>query len=89
LISFITPLQSYVPDEIVRILRKTHDALTNGGTCLVIDYILDDDKSGPLDPAFINLEGLRKGHSPVAFSPVPNTLRFSSRQVSRKCASSG
>ena len=62
LISFITPLQSYVPDEIIRVLRKTHDALTSGGTCLVIDYMLDDDKSGPLDPAFINLEGLRKGH---------------------------
>ena len=62
LISFITPLQSYVPDEIIRVLRKTHDALTSGGTCLVIDYMLDDDKSGPLDPAFVNLEGLRKGH---------------------------
>ena len=62
LISFITPLQSYVPAEIVEVLRKTRDALVDGGTCLVVDYMLNDDKNGPLDPAFLNLAGLRKGH---------------------------
>jgi ubiquinone/menaquinone biosynthesis C-methylase UbiE len=62
LISFITPLQSYVPDEVIRILRKTYDALLPGGTCLVMDYMLNDDKDGPLDPAFLNLGAVRKGH---------------------------
>lgn len=62
LISYITPLQSYVPDEVIGVLKKTYDALLPGGTCLVMDYMLDDDKSGPLDPAFLNLQGLREGH---------------------------
>ena len=62
LISFITPLQSYMPDEVTRALKKTHDALLPGGTCLVVDYLLNDDKNGPLDPTFLNLAGARKGH---------------------------
>ncbi len=62
LISFITPLQSYAPDEVIGVLRKAHDALLPGGTCLVLDYMLDDDKSGPLDPAFLNLSGVHRGH---------------------------
>jgi ubiquinone/menaquinone biosynthesis C-methylase UbiE len=62
LISYITPLQSYVPDEVIGVLKKTYDALLPGGTCLVMDYMLDDDKSGPLDPAFLNLQGLNRGH---------------------------
>jgi ubiquinone/menaquinone biosynthesis C-methylase UbiE len=62
LISYITPLQSYAPDEVIAALKKAHDALLPGGTCLVLDYMLDDDKSGPLDPAFLNLAGVRNGH---------------------------
>lgn len=62
LISFITPLQSYVPEQVIRILKKTYDALLPGGTCLVMDYMLNDDKNGPLDPAFLNLAGVRNGH---------------------------
>jgi SAM-dependent methyltransferase len=62
LISYITPLQSYVPDEVIRVLKKSHEALLPGGTCLVMDYMLNDDKDGPLDPAFLNLAGIRKGH---------------------------
>jgi len=62
LVSYITPLQSYVPDEIISVLKKSCEALLPGGSCLVVDYMLDDDKSGPLDPAFLNLAGVRKGH---------------------------
>lgn len=62
LISYITPLQSYNPEEVIRILKKSYDALLPGGTCLVMDYMLNDDKDGPLDPAFLNLGGVRKGH---------------------------
>lgn len=62
LVSFITPLQSYMPDEVVGLLTKAVDALVPGGTLLVVDYMLDDAKSGPLDPAFLNLQGMRHGH---------------------------
>jgi SAM-dependent methyltransferase len=62
LISFITPLQGYVPDQVIRVLKKSYDALLPGGSCLVMDYMLNDDKNGPLDPAFLNLGGVRNGH---------------------------
>ena len=37
------------------------DSLEPGGTVLVVDYMLRDDKTGPLDPAFVNLFGIREG----------------------------
>jgi hypothetical protein len=61
LASYITPLQGYMPDEIIMVLRRTLAALKPGGELLVIDYMLEDDKTGPLDPAFVNLAGVRKG----------------------------
>ena len=61
LASYITPLQGYMPDEIIAVLRRSLDALKPGGEMLIIDYMLEDDKTGPLDPAFVNLAGVRKG----------------------------
>ena len=61
LASYITPLQSYMPDEIIAVLRRTREALKPGGEILIIDYMLEDDKTGPLDPAFINLAAVRRG----------------------------
>ena len=61
LASYITPLQGYMPDEIIAVLRRTLDALKPGGEMLIIDYMLSDDKTGPLDPAFVNLAGVRRG----------------------------
>jgi hypothetical protein len=61
LASFITPLQGYMPDRIIEVLTKTREALSPGGTVLVVDYMLKDDKTGPLDPAFVNLFGVRRG----------------------------
>ncbi len=61
LASYITPLQGYMPDEIIAVLRRTQDALKPGGEMLIIDYMLQDDKTGPLDPAFVNLAGVRRG----------------------------
>ena len=57
LASYITPLQGYMPDEIIPVLRRTQEALKPGGEILIIDYMLEDDKTGPLDPAFVNLAG--------------------------------
>jgi hypothetical protein len=62
LISFITPLQGYMPDEVCRVLGYTFEALAPGGTILIVDYMLNDDKTGPLDSALRNLEGIRDGH---------------------------
>jgi hypothetical protein len=61
LISFITPLQGYMPDEVLRVLKSSHEALEPGGTIMVIDYMLNDEKTGPLDPAFLNLQTVRDG----------------------------
>lgn len=61
LASFITPLQGYMPDRIIEVLTKTRKALAPGGTMLIVDYMLHDDKTGPLDPAFVNLFGIRQG----------------------------
>ncbi len=61
LASYITPLQGYMPDEIIAVLHRTLDALKPGGEMLIIDYMLEDDKTGPLDPAFVNLAGVRRG----------------------------
>jgi len=61
LASYITPLQGYMPDKIIEALTKANDALVPGGTILIVDYMLKDDKTGPLDPAFVNLFGVREG----------------------------
>ena len=61
LASYITPLQGYMPDEIIPVLRRTQEALRPGGEILIIDYMLADDKTGPLEPAFVNLAGVRQG----------------------------
>ncbi len=61
LASYITPLQGYMPDEIIAVLARTQEALKPGGEMLIIDYMLEDDKTGPLDPAFVNLAGVRRG----------------------------
>lgn len=62
LISFITPLQGYMPDDLIMVFGHSHAALQPGGTLLVVDYMLDDTKDGPLDPAFLNVSGVQNGH---------------------------
>ena len=62
LISFITPLQGYQPEDLRRVFTHTFDALEPGGTILIIDYLLNDTKDGPLDPALFNIHGVRNGH---------------------------
>ncbi|MDD9913419.1 MAG: methyltransferase [Rhodospirillaceae bacterium] len=61
LATYITPLQGYMPDKVIAALAKAKDSLEPGGTILVVDYMLRDDKTGPLDPAFVNLFGIREG----------------------------
>lgn len=62
LISFITPLQSYLPEEEIKVFTSTYNALEPGGTILIIDYMLNEEKTGPLDPVLKNLQMIRNGH---------------------------
>jgi SAM-dependent methyltransferase len=64
LISFITPLQSYDKDEVQFLLKKAFDAVEPGGGIIVLEYMLDDDKTGPLEPAFVHLVGITSQTSP-------------------------
>lgn len=61
LISYITPLQVYEKDDVQWLINKAVDALESGGTMLIIEYMLNDDKTGPLDSAFRHLMGLAPG----------------------------
>ncbi len=62
LISFITPLHWYLKDDVVATLGRAYDALAPGGSVLIVGYMLNDDRSGPLDPAFYHLQAIRDGH---------------------------
>lgn len=62
LISFITPLQAYMPDDLGNIFSNTFQALEPGGTILIVDYMLNEDKAGPIDPALMNLQMIQNGH---------------------------
>lgn len=61
LISFITPLQSYLPEEEIKIFTYSYEALEPGGTILIIDFMLNEGKTGPLDPALMNLQMIING----------------------------
>lgn len=62
LISFITPLHWYLRDDVLRTLGYAYDALPPGGTILIIGYMLNDDRSGPIDPSLYHLRAIRDGH---------------------------
>lgn len=61
LISYITPLQVYERDDVQWLINKAVNALKPGGTMLVVEYMLNDDKTGPPDSAFRHLMGLAPG----------------------------
>lgn len=61
LISYITPLQVYEKDDVQWLIDKAVDALEPGGTILIVDYMLNDDKTGPPDSVFRHLMGLAPG----------------------------
>lgn len=62
LISFITPLHWYLEDDVMRALGYTYDALPSGGTILIVGYMLNEDRSGPIDPVFYHVQAIREGH---------------------------
>jgi len=72
LVAYITPLQSYDRDEVQLLINKAFDVVEPGGAILVVDYMLNDDKTGPLEPAFYHLIGL----SPVSGGRVNSGAEF-------------
>ena len=57
LIGYITPLQAYGKDDVQFLIKKAYDAVEPGGGIIILDYMLDDDKTGPMEPAFVHLTG--------------------------------
>jgi SAM-dependent methyltransferase len=57
LISYIGCLQAYEADDVQFVINKAFDAVEPGGGIIFIDYMLNDDKTGPLDPVFRHLTG--------------------------------
>jgi hypothetical protein len=55
LVSIIGNLHAYSLDETEFVIQKAFDALTPGGTLLVIDYMLNRNKTGPLEAALHHL----------------------------------
>jgi hypothetical protein len=62
LISYITPLHWYLRDDVMAALGNAFDALPSGGGILIVGYMLNDERSGPVDPAFYHLQAIRDGH---------------------------
>jgi hypothetical protein len=47
---------------VLRTLSYAYDALPPGGGVLIVGYMLNEDRSGPMDPAFYHLQAIRDGH---------------------------
>jgi len=58
LIGYITPLQGYDVEDVQSLIKKAYDVLEPGGSIIILDYMLNEDKTGPLVPAFFNLRAL-------------------------------
>ena len=55
LVGVIGNLHAYAMDETEFIIRKAFDAVTPGGALIVIDYMLNQNKTGPLEAALHHL----------------------------------
>ncbi|MBU2549222.1 MAG: hypothetical protein KKB20_12455 [Proteobacteria bacterium] len=56
LVGVIGNLHAYAPDETARVVDRAFQAVSPGGGLLIIDYMLNEDKTGPLEPALRHLE---------------------------------
>lgn len=54
-------LQAYDAAEAAAIIARAAQVLAPGGVFTVSDYMLDDDRAGPLEPAFMNLGAVLGG----------------------------
>ncbi len=79
LISFITPLHWYLEDDVMKTLSYAYEALPSGGTCLIIGYMLNENRDGPIDPAFYHVQAIRDGHFTGHVPSVPEYAAYLDR----------
>lgn len=58
LVSYITPLHSYGPEDVQYLINKAFDVVEPGGGILIVDYMINKEKTGPMDSVFRHLGGL-------------------------------
>jgi len=58
LVSYIGCLNAYDVADILFVLSKAFEAVEPGGGIIIVDYMLNDDKTGPLDSVFRHLTGV-------------------------------
>jgi len=64
LISYITPLQAYGKEDVQFLIKKAYDVLEPGGTILIVDYMLNENKTGPITSVFYHLGGVLSQTNP-------------------------
>lgn len=64
LVSYITPLQAYGPEDVQLLISKAFGAVEPGGGILILDYMMNEGKSGPLDSVFRHLGGIMSPTNP-------------------------
>lgn len=79
LVSFITPLQAYGPEDVQFLINKAFDAVEPGGGILVLDYMMNEDKSGPLDSVFRHLGGILSPTNPGYVNTAAEFSRYLAR----------
>jgi len=55
LAAYFTPLQAYGPDDVQFLINKAFNTLEPGGALIILDYMMNEDKSGPLGALFCHL----------------------------------
>lgn len=58
LVGVIGNLHAYSPEETESVIKRAFQAVTHGGSMIIIDYMLDDDKTGPLEAALRHFESV-------------------------------
>jgi SAM-dependent methyltransferase len=79
LISYITPLQAYGPEDVQFLINKAFDAVEPGGGILILDYMMNEDKTGPMDSVFRHLGGLLSQTDPGYVNTAPEFCEYLKR----------
>jgi len=68
LVSSISNLHAYPPEEAERLIKKAFQAVAPGGAMIIIDYMLNDDRAGPVEAALRHLEGVASSSKRYVYS---------------------
>jgi len=76
LVAYITPLQAYGPDDVQYLINKAYDAVDSNGGILILDYMMNEDKTGPIDSVFRHLGGLLRPSDPGYVNDVTEFYEY-------------